>query len=121
MPVVKRFRPLGQVKIKRSQGELETDHKEIHGKVIKRFKPLSDERRRSDRKHRYPLRVDKKLWNRIWEFSINCGGSGSGASLNVILNKLIVRALDDEGITTQIRNEYPDREEFIKIRTWRRK
>lgn len=128
MPVVKRFRPLGQVRLVRHEPRLVTENKSYvteeqnptAAKVISRFQPLSDHKRRADRKHRYPLRTDTVLWDRIWEMSLNCGGSGSGASLNVILNKLIAYALDDQSIIKRIAEEFPVRSEFIKIRSWRR-
>lgn len=131
MPAVRRFRPLGKVQpvrreicektITQTRLTQTTESKEQKNE-IKRFQPLSDPERRirNDRKHRYPLRVENGLWQRVWELSLNCGGSASGASLNVILTKLILHALDDEGIVKRIEDEFPNkRDEFIKIRSWR--
>lgn len=121
MPVVKRFRPLGQVRLNRSDSNLEQAVFDDKKSNFNRFEPLSERKRRSDRKHRYPLRCDPGLWERILEFSLNCGGSASGASLNVILNKLISSAMDDEMIVKNIIEQFPERLEFIRIRSWRNK
>lgn len=125
MPVIKRFRTLGQIKIyniskqEKASNEPKPIPKHKPHKNVQRFKTYTETRkRRSDRKHRYPLRIAYSEWDRIKELSLNCGGTETGASLNVILNKLLSSALDNKEIINKIVTEYPNRNEYISIRTW---
>lgn len=120
MPIVKRIRPLGQPRLVHENTKKTNSEETIYKKKVRRFQPLTDQRRRKDKKHRYPLRVENELWEKIWELSLNCGSTKSGASLNMILIKLISYALEDETIYKRIQDEFPQRTEFIRIRSWGR-
>lgn len=120
MPVVKRFRTLGQTRENSVPTEDKTSPIEDKPhKTVQRFKTFTETRkRRSDRKHRFSLRIAHTEWDKIKELSLNCGSSETGASLNVIVVKLLREAIGNPEIVNKILAEYPDRDEIIAIRTW---
>lgn len=115
MPTVKRFRTLGQIPKKEPVVETTPSSLTPKRKNVKRFRPRAT---RSDRRHRFTLRISKQPWDQVKELSINCGGSETGASLNNIVNDLIGHALDSIEICESIRRKYPQAQQIIKIRTW---
>lgn len=119
MPTVKRFRTLGSLKKIEENGQAKKDITPVkRSNKVQRFQTYTEVRkRRSDRKHRFSLRIAYKEWDRVKELSLNCGGPETGASLNVIVNKLLLYALEDENCINKILSEYPSRPEYIAIRT----
>lgn len=112
MPEVKRFRTLGQMRHKEPSSPPPEPEKT---KVIRRVKPRKI---RSDKKHRFTLRIAEKPWAKLRELSLNCGGSAKGASYNVICNKLIEHALANDEIVKKIISEYPAGSAVVMIRPW---
>lgn len=126
MPVVKRFRSLGQIRFVQKTPETSEEIPVVERKTIHRFQASGEARKkRSDSKHRFSLRTPNGLWSRVVELTLNCGGlspneSSDKASLNAICNKLLFYALEDQGIVEHVLSEYPEDNEIIKIRSWRR-
>ena len=112
MPEVKRFRKLGEITKKEPQT---STHPLPDRKIVHRFRTRAT---RSDKKHRFTLRIANEPWSNIKELSINCGGSESGASLNKIANLLLEYALNTPEICEKIQEQYPNSDQVIKIRTW---
>lgn len=124
MPVVRRFRALGQIR-KVENVSSEEDLHEVQPvkrdpKVVRRFESQHDTRKiRKDGVHHFPLRAKYELWDSIEQLSLNCGGQSKGASLNVICCKLMAEALKDELIVKQILKEFPGSSRYILVRSWR--
>jgi hypothetical protein len=114
MPTVKRFRKLGE--IRKSEPPKENTISPVPDrKTVRRFRTRAT---RCDKKHRFTLRIAKDPWNNIKELYLNCGGSETGASLNVIVNMLLEHALNTPEIYESIQKKYPSTDSYIKIRTW---
>lgn len=124
MPVVRRFRALGQIRKVEdisSEEELhEVQQVKRDPKIVRRFESQHGLRKvRKDGVHHFPLRVKYELWDRVEQISLDCGSQAKGASLNVICCKLIAAALNDELIVKEIIKEFPGSNRYILIRSWR--
>lgn len=124
MPVVRRFRALGQIRKVESVSSEAEPHEvqqvKRDPKIVHRFESQSGSRKiRKDGVHRFLLRVKYELWDRIEQLSLDCGGQSKGASLNEICCKLMAEALNDELIVKQILKEFPGSSRYILVRSWR--
>lgn len=117
MPIVKRFRKLGEIKTNKSHSEetIAPPPPIAERKTVHRFRTRAT---RCDKKHRFTLRIAHEPWTELKELSINCGASDTGASLNKIANLLIEYALNNPDICAEIQSKYPNPDQVIKIRTW---
>lgn len=126
LPTVKRFaslRTLGQpvLKIKTPADNQQQPTQPIpHKKDGVRLLKTVPRKTRSDKKHRFTLRIATDLWNQIRELSINSGGIEKGASFNVLCIELITQALSNEDIMEIVSKKFPlvNGNKFVRIRTW---
>lgn len=124
MPVVRRFRTLGQVRKDVSDSSVEkvveVQKMKSDSRSVKRFESqLGSRKVRKDKKHHFPLRVGYEIWDKVDELSLACGSLSKGASLNVICVKLLSYALDDELIVKRILKEFPGNDRYVLVRSWR--
>lgn len=66
---------------------------------------------RSDKKHKYLLRMEQKMWDRIRVLSFN-----TRLSYNVILDKLITASLENEEVINALYLVHPRESSYIMIR-----
>lgn len=121
LAVVRRFRTLGQVR--QVPREASKNVKPVSVKVAMPevvAPAASSRKRRSDRRHEYPLRAGLPLWGKITELNMNSKGLDSGPSLNDTICDLLEAALSDEMIKKRILDKFPERGKFIVVRTWGR-
>ncbi|MHB1417994.1 MAG: hypothetical protein ACYCX4_00160 [Bacillota bacterium] len=67
---------------------------------------------RSDRKHRFPLRLEEELYQPIHALAWNCG-----TSVNVVMKMLLAQAMQTDSIIDAIYACFPQRpKNFVWIR-----